>query len=123
MGWDAYSEPFTGFDHGVGEDKYSTPDPLWAEAVEAARKDRTDDRIVDGLLQHGGLDCSTCAYALEAATGKDCWGSPWSPEEVKKLAKKARWDRVIDEPEWAMRSAKAFLEHCAKLDRGVRFSY
>lgn len=125
MGWDAYSEPFTGFKHGLGQDRMNNPDPAYLPAVVAARRNRTDDGTIDGLLQHGGLDCSNCCQALEAALpGVSCYGDDWTSEQVKVYVKTAAWDRAaLVTEEWAWRSAKAFLERTAELDRGVHFSW
>lgn len=121
MGWDAYAEPLKA-QWGLETEG----DPEFAPAVEAARKDRFDSRnpIIDGLLRQGALDCSACASMMEKATGRSCWSDPWSPEIVKALAASARWDfPIADHDVWAMRSAKAFLERCAELGRGIRFSW
>lgn len=124
MGWDAYSEPFNtvwGFEDKF-DDGTKTGDREWDEVVDKLFKEGV--RPIDGLLRHGGLDVSTCGRMLEQATGESVYRDPWPPEKVKELAAKANWDFPIDEPErWAWHSAKAFLEHCAKLGRGIRFSW
>jgi hypothetical protein len=80
---------------------------------------------VDFGLHKGWLDCSACAKALEEATGESCWDEDgWSAAKVRRLATTATWpDEVADENKWAVYSAKAFLEACAKIGTGIRFSW
>lgn len=118
MGWDAFTKRADGssamdFDRGV---------PAFVAAAEAIK---AEGIVIDGLLPNGGLDVSTCAQALERATGRDCWDEAgWSVETVRELALTARWD--FDWPptdEWARHSARAFLETAAALGLGVEFSW
>jgi hypothetical protein len=127
MGWDAYADPLKtvwGFEDGyvIGT---RTGDPEFDVAVQRARAATLaagGDGTVDGLLMHGGLDVSTCGRMLSAATGRDVY-EDWSPELVQELARTADWSIDSDGSEWAKQSAKAFLERCAELGRGIRFSY
>lgn len=108
MGWDAFAET-----------------SRRAAFKAAAVRVRKQAGSVDGLLGEGGLDCSSCAYALEAATNASAWDEHgWNAEKVKQLAASATWPQEIDpEDKWAVLSAKAFLEVCAKLNCGISFSY
>lgn len=121
MGWDAFSEPFAtvwGFNAKPGEQE---GDRAWDDAVKELRD---KGLMMDGLLKHGGLDVSTCGKMLERATGCSVYGEPWTPEIVKVLAETAEWDFEVDpRHEWAKESARVFLTHCAKLGRGVSFSW
>lgn len=119
MGWDAYSEPF---ETNWGLDNPEEGDRAWDECVKELRA--TGVRTIDGLLCHGGLDCSVCGTMLSRATGESVYLAPWSSEKVQELAKTANWDfEITPDDEWARASAKAFLEHCAKLGRGIKFSW
>src|SRR5688572_1152166 len=109
MGWDAYATPFKGvWAHQLGpnvrNDDPRVGDREYDAAVEAALKDRSVNNVVDGLLAYGGLDCSSCAYALQLATGESVWDEPWSPEKVTELAAKADWHQPWPlSQEWAWR--------------------
>jgi hypothetical protein len=124
MGWDAFAVPLKA---NWGLENPECGDREFDAAVKAARKDRTDPepQLIDGLLVQGGLDCSACGEMLERATGRDVYAEdPWSAEEVKRISAEADWTFEVEPTqEWAKRSAKAFLERCAELDRGIRFSY
>lgn len=118
MGWDAYAEPFNGLAGPLRKD----PDP---DFVQTAADVATSEGTVDGLLAHGGLDVSTCGYALEQATRNNIFtDEPWSPEAVQRLAAAAHWDFEVEPHHgWAKASARAFLNRCAELGRGIRFSF
>ena len=75
MGWDAYALDIKGH-----EDKFKRA------AARVAKK----CGVVDWLLEKGGLDCSDCAYALQAATGANAWDEDgWNAEKVKRLTRNA----------------------------------
>ena len=116
MGWDAFATPF----NGLTGPEHDAPDP---DFVVTARTVLEAEGCVDGLLEHGGLDVSTCGYALEQATRNNVFvNEPWSAADVQRLAPLARWDFELDQP-WAKASARAFLNRCAELGRGIRFSF
>lgn len=133
MGWDAFATG-TG---GVGVDRLAGEVPGLAPAFKAAADGvRLQVGAVDGLLKDGGLDCSICAQALELATGRDCWDeNGWSAADVRRLAAAANWDfpaeavargasrNWADAAPWAKASARAFLETCAALGLGIRFTW
>lgn len=78
---------------------------------------------VDWMLKFGALDCSACADAIEVATGQSAWDTEgWSPERVRALVVEAKWDKCEQE-QWAVLSAKAFVETCATMNLGVSFSW
>ena len=87
--------------------------------------ERTHDRTgqVDWMLQIGGLDCSPCAEALEAATGMDAWGDDLTVRQIQQYATGARWDFEENFEPWAYWSAREFLETCARLRLGMHFSW
>ena len=125
MGWDAYSEPFNtvwGFEDNLPNGT-KTGDREWDEVVDKLFKEGV--RPIDGLLRHGGLDVSICGHMLELATHTSVYEPIyWSPEKVQELARTANWNfPIMDTEIWARESARAFLEHCAKLGRGIRFSW
>lgn len=80
--------------------------------------------LVDGSLQFGGLDCSTCRLMLEQATAQNCSeGTEWSAEQVQQIASAAVWEFVFQaEDAWAYWSARKFLETCAAIG-GVIYFY
>jgi hypothetical protein len=110
MGWDAFAHP------------PRKRAPEWKAAADAVR---AKAGVVDGLLYDAGLDCSACARALEEATGRDAWDADgWSAVEVKRLAVEAFWPKdPPEETRWAVESARAFLNTCAKLGVGIKFSW
>lgn len=130
MGWDAFAEPFStnwNFEPLVQAGAVKEGSREW-DGVEEAVRERIRAAggrpTVDGLLRHGGLDCSDCAEMLERATLASCWIPEWSPAMVRGLAQTASWDFEV-EPDllWAKESARAFLEHAAKLGKSIRFSW
>ncbi len=134
MGWDAYAENAdrSGLDRHWPGDVDERPylvDPTLRDAFEAAQaRIIRADLSVDGLLSIGGLDCSPCARALEAATGHSAWDPDgWSAEQVKELAASAVWPERLDpDPNgdaWAVASAREFLETCARHGLGIYFSW
>ena len=112
MGWDAYSTPYS--------TRFDLP-----EYKAASDRVVAETGTVDGLLDEGGLDVSTCAHMLQKATGQAVWTeNPWAPEFVQTLATQADWDFDVSQDEaWAKASAKAFLETTAALGRGVSVSF
>lgn len=92
---------------------------------EVAQRVQATAGAMDMGLSSGWLDCSACAYALQDATGESCWDAAgWNAKKVKRLASEARWpDSVPDEKKWAVLSARAFLETCAKIGTGIHFSW
>lgn len=110
MGWDAFAEPFNWYEQG---------DPEYISTAKAVVGP------VDGLLKHGGLDCSVCAMMLQRAVKDlDCWSDRLTPDEVRAAAKRADWSfECRKDEQWAKDSARAFLERTAELGRGIRFSY
>ena len=135
MGWDAYAITKKNKDLAVDyhgndiSDVYKTPTliyPPFEEGFKAARKKTIKKaKMADAYLGHGGLDCSECAYMLnKAIKGSHAWEDKWTATHVKKLAKSADWNFTYDEDDtWAYYSAKHFLETCAKLNLGIRFSF
>ncbi len=78
----------------------------------------------DGFLDGGGLDCSTCREMLERATGGDCHGPDWTPDQVVAYYEAADWSFKIDQSEaWAYYSAAQFLAVCARYRLGIEFSW
>lgn len=115
MGWDAYAVPF------LGKQGQRQADP---DFVEVAAEVVAAAGCVDGLLEYGGLDVSTCGEMLRLATKHSVYGDPWTAEQVQVLATVSNWDFKVDqEHEWAKASAKAFLERCAALNRGIEFTW
>lgn len=110
MGWDGYANNTRGHK---------------AKFKAAAKKVQDKCGTVDGLLQEGALDCSACAFALEAATGQSAWDQDgWSAKKVKQLAAEARWPGEVEPDQcWAVESAKAFLNLCADIGTGIHFSW
>lgn len=127
MGWDAFSEPFTPGTWGLSKDDPNAEgvkpgDRAWDSCVAELRATGVD--AIDGLLYHGGLDCSICGRMLQKATGLSMYGDSWTPEVVHNFAEIADWSFTVDpDEEWAKASARAFLNHCAKLGKGIRFSF
>ena len=110
MGWDAYANN-------------QRNKKAFKEASERVRK---KVGTVDGFLQSGGLDCSTCATELERATGENVYSEfGWSHEMVKVLARDAFWDYDDTESDrlWALESAREFLETCASINTGINFTW
>lgn len=71
-----------------------------------------------------GWDASICGDMLAVAVGRSTYSDDWTSEEVKIMAKNADWNFTVTPPnEWAKESAKAFLNQCAKLGKGVTFSW
>jgi hypothetical protein len=110
MGWDGFANTRKG---NLGKFKA------------AAKMVRDKAGSVDGLLERGALDCSDCALALEAATGRSCWDEDgWTAAEVRNLATNAVWPAEMPpEGAWSTLSAKAFLETCAEVGTGIHFSW
>lgn len=113
MGWDAFSDPFT------ARMRDADFDPLWKET---AQRVRDEHGWVDGLLRFGGLDLTQSGVALAQATGESMYSERWSADQVITLAVSANWDFEFAEPH-CKASARAFLERCVELGRGVRFSW
>lgn len=122
MGWDAFATKPDGTDACVVRVD-SSPIEDVPEFKRRADEVRSAVGTCDGLLAKAALDCSACAYALENATYLNAWHEDgWSPDEVKHAAANANWKVCKQEP-WAVESAKAFLETCAELGYGIRFSW
>lgn len=119
MGWDAHSTPFK----LTANHKLQIINPKHRRSFKnASNYVKRKEKIVDWLLEYGGLDCSDCAEMLQKATGMDCWGENLSWQRVKSYAKKANWDFCYPKTEaWAYWSARKFLETCAKLNLPIRF--
>lgn len=124
MGWDAISN--------VKVIYPKTPRPYIADEKlrkvfeAAARRVKRKCRQVDGLLDFGSLDCSTCRImiekAIELGSINDCSTySNWSAAKVKKIHKKANWDFPyhVDDA-WAYWSAREFIKACAENDLKIK---
>ena len=136
MGWDAFATGPRGGEikvyyprlNGGADDPYILNETLRKAFKDAAKRARRRAGSVDGGLDHGILNCSNCAAAIEDATGEFVFTeNPWSPEYVKSVYESARWD--FDERrkemlgKWAIESAREFLRVCAENDLGIRFSF
>ena len=110
MGWDAIAT----------YNKKTLTTSLRRQFKNAADKVRERQKSVDMLLGQGGLDCSACAIALTKATGMNCYGEPLTVEQVREFQEKASWPEKQD---WAIDSAKIFLEICAKNGLEISFSW
>jgi hypothetical protein len=110
MGWDAHANRTKGF-----KGKFK----------QASERVIAKCGTVDILLEHGSLDCSACALALEDATGESAWDEDgWSASKVKRLSKKAEWPNDVSKDKiWAVESAKEFLNLCAEIGTGIHFSW
>lgn len=92
----------------------------------AAREVKEKAGSVDCLLQAGGLDCRLCAHYLAQATQLQVYCLGWQVDTVKIVAAKAKWPKLTAknrEDWWAILSAKAFLETCAKIESGIKFDF
>ena len=125
MGWDAYAV------NGIGQSILSElgrENPQFNKYKKAfaivSRQVNLVANGVDAFLSSGALDCSECAYMLQEATNISCWGRDLSIDDVQTLRTEANWDFEF-EPEraWAYYSAKAFLETCAEMRLGIKFSF
>lgn len=119
MGWDAFAEK-----PDTTEDYQFTAEEL-APFREAAARVKAKATYADGLLEQGGLDVSISGEMLKQATGQSVYDIlPWEPEMVRTIAASANWDFEVDASEtqfyW---SAREFLDTCAKLGYGIRFSW
>lgn len=118
MGWDAFAS----------FNKFYNPDEWGGSKIQlafedASKKVREIGGIVDGFLPCGGLDFSDCGYALEEATGEQCWVEKgWDPAKVHQLFWKSRWANVT-RPTWVRLSAYHFLRVCNDHNLGVHFSW
>lgn len=121
MGWDAYAQPnrLTKAQH----------DEFRRAATTVKRRSKGSG--VDGYLIDGALDCSDSGSYLADITGENVYVEwPWSKEMVKVLADTAKrmysdpkvWN-IEDDRLWAFWSAYYFLMTCAKLGKGIKFSY
>lgn len=140
MGWDAYAEPVERlYEWKDGRSGLRDPEQEAEFAVAVARAEdglraaglTGDDAVVDGLLRSAGLDCRACGDELARATGADVYPEgprkerwDWSPDDVRRLAATAKWESP-DDPGilWAHLSAREFLNTCAALGLGIRFSW
>jgi len=127
MGWDAYATYASGrpllqnwrTDHRLKSKR------LQAAFEQASAKVKELAGDVEWMLATGGLDVSTCGDLLYKATGFSAWDEKgWSPRKVKKADDYAIWDFEAPKDDlvsyW---SARKFLEVCAELGLGIRFSY
>lgn len=109
MGWDAFANKTKGH--------------IKSTFRVCSKEVREKAGSVDIGLESGWLDCSACARALEAATGASCYDEDgWSAAKVKRLSQEANFD-IDDHDQWALLSAKAFLDSCAKIGTGIHFSW
>lgn len=138
MGWDAFAiDPITRqwvgrSGYGDGKSSYQTktlPNPIHDSAFAAAVTETLiHARSYDWMLRIGGLDCSPCAYMIEAATGENCWSEEdWEPEFVQQLNEDANWDQahcgVTDDNLSFYWSARTFLQACADQGLAITFSW
>ena len=129
MGWDGYAtKDGKVIDVNWGnfrDDKPQIKDEgLRGKFIKAAKGVVEIADGVDWLLGLGGLDCSDCAYALQDATGMNCWGNDITAEKVKEFYDNANWENVRDGlSKELVASAKAFLEVCAREGLGMSFSW
>jgi len=79
---------------------------------------------VDGFLDFGDLDCSTCRDMLTKATGINGYEDGFTSDQVVELNKNANWNfKFPEEDAWAYWSARKWLEVCAELKLSIYFSY
>jgi ribonucleotide reductase beta subunit family protein with ferritin-like domain len=127
MGWDAYADlpdPRNPLEDGDLAEREKELERCLVEFRKAAERVVAEAGSVDGNLSTGGLDVSTCAYMLEQATNQSAYDEGWSPEKVQLLAKEADWSFAFDtDRKWAYFSALEFLNTCARLGKGIRFSW
>ncbi len=127
MGWDAYATYPNG---RYLLQNWETDHRLKSRRLRMAFEQASADVAamagdVDWMLATGGLDVSTCADLLHNATGFSAWDEKgWSPRKVRKATNSANWDFEVPEDDlvsyW---SARKFLEVCAELGLGIKFSY
>lgn len=124
MGWDAFSTAKYNWD------KERFVDPAHGRAFKAAVKfvTVTVDVYVDSGLKRGLLDLSGCGEMLKRATGESVYGPPWSPDLVRTLNERADWnftpqDKYLESDICHYWSAFIFLDTCARLGLGIRFSW
>ena len=128
MGWDADAEPIELEEIKNKSGKWKGLRIKNAKAHRVFEK-AADDVIkeagsVDGYLHIGGLDCSTCGEMLERMTGHSVYDEKgWPAGLVQELCENAKGLKVKKSELWAYLSAKRFLECCARLSLGVRFSW
>lgn len=132
MGWDAYAEPVERlWEWRDGRNGLRDPrmDQVFAAAAERVT---AATGTCDWMLPQAGLDVSLCADELSRATGEDVYPDgphiqgkfDWTPGTVRRLAAEARWVEPEDSKLlWAFHSAREFLNTCAELGLGVRFSW
>lgn len=126
MGWDAFAtrDGETLDIHWIAFSSYLIDPELRAAFTAASEAVKQSTGTCDGYLHLGGLDVSTCGEMLEQATHRDVYGDDWEPDEVEEMIGFVNWDQEINEQDrWALESAKAFLETCAKHGLGVTFSW
>jgi len=128
MGWDAFAtkdgEGIEWGDSWKKEYPYLTPaDPVLRDAFAAAnaRAVGLAGEEVDWLLKSGALDVSTCGEMM-ARVGIAAWSDDLAPSDVRRYAK-ADWGEPPEKNAWAYWSARIFIETCAELGLGVRFSW
>lgn len=118
MGWDAHA--ITKFGNPASRCR------RYKKAFQAAAEQlKAEGHIVDVYLSSCGLDVSDCGNMLEKATNCSVYDElGWSPELTKKINDSANWqfDVSLDD-QWAYLSAKTFLNLCAKLNLGIKFSF
>lgn len=127
MGWDAYATYPSG---QTLRQNWKTDHRLTSRRLrEAFERSSAEVEALTGsadcLLATGALDVSTCADLLKRATGDNPWDEKgWKPRKVKQANEYANWEFEVHEDDIvAYWSARKFLEICAELGLGVRFSY
>jgi hypothetical protein len=125
MGWDAFATKNKLVIKENGKHDYRIINPEHRRLFKnASNYVKRKAKVVDWLLEHGGLDCSICGEMFQEATGRDHYGPNCTKKEVQKLNRYANWDFEYSEKDaWAYWSARKFLETCAKCNLSIRFSW
>lgn len=130
MGWDAYAEPLDRHYRKPREEFLDEP----ARSVFRRAADEVAalcDGAVEAMLAEGGLDFRESGDELAKNTGRNVYEDgdrdepwDWSPDLVRELAAKG-WPPTDKAGEAAMHywGARKFLDACAELGLGIRFSW
>lgn len=79
---------------------------------------------VDGFLENGGLDVSSCVHVLASLAGEQSKVAIWTSGQVKQHWESIQWpdvSQLSDSERWPVVSAREFLRVCAENGYGVRF--
>ena len=130
MGWSATASPITRlYQWRHGRDGIAEPE-IEAAFVRASEEVIAQAGTVDGMLCRGGLHFRGAGDFLAKATGESVYPNDdegWSPMLVLVLAETVG-EHEWPEPDkaedlWLLLSARKFLEACAALGLGIKFSW